>query len=93
MTWVADVVDRANEELADWDAAIGPSYFMKEELDDALVELIWEHNVLPYVEERLFGERERLKDFDLTKLRSAVDDENTTGDSAAGADGPDDEDR
>ena len=70
MVWVADVVDRANERFDDRHAAIGPSYFMKEGLDDRTVELIWEHNVLPYIEERLFGESERLADFDLSKLRS-----------------------
>ena len=43
---------------------------MKEGLDDRKVEMIWEHNVLPYIEERLFGESERLADFDLEKLRS-----------------------
>ena len=30
MSWVADVVDRANHELNDRQAAIGPSYFMKD---------------------------------------------------------------
>ena len=70
MAWVAGVVDRANEKLDDRHAAIGPSYFMKEGLDDSMVEMIWEHNVLPYIEERLFGDSDRLSDFDLDKLRS-----------------------
>ena len=71
MAWVADVVDRANELLKDdRQAAIGPSYFMKPGLDDAAVERIWKYSVLPYVEERLFGQRDdRLAEFDLEKLR------------------------
>ena len=69
MGWVADVVDRANEELDDQPAAIGPSYFMKEGLDEEMVDLIWEHNVLPYIEERLHGERDRLDQFKLDALR------------------------
>ena len=56
MDWVADVVDRANQKLRDRHAAIGPSYFMKSHLDDDAVESIWQHSILPYVEERLFGE-------------------------------------
>ena len=56
MEWVADVVDRANRELNDRDAAIGPSYFLKEWLDENSVRRIWNHSVLPYIEERLFGE-------------------------------------
>jgi MoxR-like ATPase len=72
MTWIADVVDRANAKLGDRQAAIGPSYFLKPNLNDAKVRLIWEHNVLPYVEEHLFGEHDRLAEFDLDRLRSEL---------------------
>ena len=70
MEWVADVVDAANERLKnDRHAAIGPSYFMKQELDRATVERIWKHAVLPYIEERLLGKGdERIGDFDLKTL-------------------------
>ena len=70
--WLAGVVDRANELLGDRQAAVGPSYFMKEGLDDEMVDLIWEHNVLPYVEEHLYGEADRLAEFDLDALRKAA---------------------
>ena len=73
MEWVADAVDRANEKLSDRHAAIGPSYFMKDDLDEEMVGLIWEHNVLPYVEEQLFGEHGRMDEFDLDKLWSGAD--------------------
>ena len=69
MDWVADIVERANEKLDDHHAAIGPSYFMRLELDDAAVERIWKHAVLPYVEEHLFGQRDRLSGFTLDALR------------------------
>ncbi len=72
MAWVAEVVDRANEKLDDRQAAIGPSYFMKPDLGKELVDLIWEHNVLPYVEERFYGEQDRLEEFRLDKLRGDV---------------------
>ena len=71
MDWVADVVDRANGQLDDHHAAIGPSYFMRTDLDNATVERVWEHSVLPYIEEHLFGEHERLGEFALDKLRGA----------------------
>ena len=70
MTWVADVVDRANDLLEDRHAAIGPSYFMKDDLSEDTVNLTWDHNVLPYLEERLIGQPERLTDFSLRGLRS-----------------------
>ena len=72
MGWVADVVDRANERLGDdRHAAIGPSYFMEDDLDDDAVGLIWEHSVLPYLEECLFGQSDRLDGFALDALRSS----------------------
>ena len=79
MDWVADVVDHANSKLPDRRAAIGPSYFMRRGLDADAVARIWEHDVLPYVEEQLPGEHDRLDEFDLDRLRR----------EAAGRDAPD----
>ncbi len=74
MEWAADIVDRANELLQDDpQAAIGPSYFMKPGLDEAAVNRVWNYGILPYIEERLFGQGdERLAEFDLAKLRDDV---------------------
>ena len=79
MSWVADVVDLANEKLSERHAAIGPSYFMRADLDDETVQRIWEHSVLPYIEEQLFGEHARLAEFDLARLRS----DNSAGEDSA----------
>ena len=69
MEWVADVVERANDRLReDRHAAIGPSYFMKDDLDEAAVERIWRHSVLPYIEERLYGQQEEVDKFKLDGL-------------------------
>ena len=68
MAWVADLVDSANEKLNDRHAAIGPSYFMKDDLDEDMARRIWKHNVLPYIEEHLFGEFDRLSEFNLDIL-------------------------
>jgi hypothetical protein len=70
--WVADVVEIANERLADRQAAVGPSYFMKATLTEEWVELIWEHSVIPYLAEQFLGQEEELKRFDLEVLRAAV---------------------
>jgi hypothetical protein len=67
--WVADVVDRANAKLGDPQLAIGPSYFMRKDLSDGWVELIWEHAVMPTIAEYYFGETERLAGFRLAVLR------------------------
>ena len=73
LSWVAEVsVDRANEKLGRRHAAIGPSYFMDQNLDEEWVELIWDHSVLPYIAEQFFGEDDRLKEFALHRLRDAA---------------------
>ena len=70
MDWVADVVERANEKMKDdRHAAIGPSYFMKDNLNEEAVERIWKHSVLPYIEERRHGDEDRSGEFDLKALR------------------------
>ena len=55
----AEVVDAANrilDELDERDMSIGPSHFMRDDLDDEWVKRIWKHSIMPYVEEQLFGE-------------------------------------
>lgn len=72
LEWVADAVDRANEMMGDRHMAIGPSYFMKPDLDEQWVDLIWEHSILPYIAEQYFGEEERLNEFRLDRLRGTA---------------------
>ena len=70
---IADVVDKANELLKqDRHAAIGPSYFMKKGLDQKMVDRVWKHSVLPYVEERLFGNDNLIEQFNLRTLSKDI---------------------
>ncbi|MDE2715900.1 MAG: hypothetical protein OXI33_02650, partial [Chloroflexota bacterium] len=90
MQWVADVVERVNDLLKDdRHAAIGPSYFMKDRLDDAMVERIWKHSVLPYIEERRFGGDEVSDEFDLDKLKSSARPRDGSEDGIEGAESED----
>ena len=96
MDWVSDVVERANEKMKDdRHAAIGPSYFMKDSLDDEAMERIWKHSVLPYIEERRHGDEDRAGEFDLKALRreangaSEVEASKTQGDCVDGEQGGD----
>ena len=61
-------MDRANEQLGNRHAAIGPSHFLDARLDEERVQRIWEHSVLPYIAEQLFTEEDRLQDFTLDRL-------------------------
>ena len=75
MRWVADIVNVANRKLGNQDAAIGPSYFMQEELSEEKVKLTWEHNVLPYIAEQLYGQHDRLAEFALERLKQEIGNE------------------
>ena len=73
MEWVADVVKQANDHLReDRHAAIGPSYFMKDGLNNDMVVRIWKHSVLPYIEERLYGQQEEVDKFKLDRLQAEL---------------------
>ena len=72
MEYVADLVDEANRGLSDHHAAIGPSYFMKKNLDEDTLERVWRRNVLPYIRERLFVTQGEEKDFERDALREKV---------------------
>ncbi len=73
MAWVARAVDRANELLNDRHAVIGPSHFMVDDLDQAMVERKWKHSVLPHIEEHFFDQPGRLSEFNLATLRGLAD--------------------
>lgn len=71
--WIADVVAEANSLLKeDRHAAIGPSYFMTDNLSEESIRRIWKHSVLPYIEEGLFGIDQGIDAFDLDSLRNQV---------------------
>ena len=93
MLWVADLVEEANRLLEkDRHAAIGPSYLMKKRLDEDIIRRIWKHSVRPYIEERLFGDDDRIKEFHFDKLKEKADqthkqNSKQPGKSANGEDG------
>ena len=89
MEWVAGIVGAANERLDDRHAAVGPSYFMKPGLTEERARRIWKHDVLPYIEERLYGEPDRLGEFDFDALRKQVAGSGGDGEGEAQQDGED----
>ena len=87
MEWVDGVVKRANELLSDSDAAIGPSYFMQDNLTEDKVALIWKHSVLPYIEERLYGNDDVRTNFALERLKGQGSGQTREGDTADSGEG------
>lgn len=72
LRWVADLLDAANDRLDDPHFAIGPSYFLREDLTEEWVRTVWEHAVIPYLEERFFGDQEALDQFRLDRLKRSL---------------------
>ena len=73
-TWVADLVDAANNKL-ERNVGVGPSYFMRDgqTLDESRVRRIWKRAVMPYIEEQCFGDAEKLKGFEFDSLKQEID--------------------
>lgn len=69
--WLADVVDRMNARL-DRNLAVGPSHFLRTDLDDNWIALIWEHAVLPYLSEQFIEDDTALSEFALDRLKASV---------------------
>lgn len=65
--WVADLVDQVNQELmaalGSGDLALGPSYFMVQDLNEARLRRIWRYRIEPLIEDIFFGEPERSEPF------------------------------
>lgn len=67
--WVADAVDEINSKI-DRNFAVGPSHFMKSNLDDALARKVWKRSILPYVEDIFFNQHSKVDEFKLENLRT-----------------------
>ena len=65
--WVADLIDEVNERLRDDLGGdymlIGPSYFMKTDLDENSLRRIWEYNIEPFIEDQFFGRQDVINSY------------------------------
>ncbi len=71
---MADVVDKLNTGLRERfgpHLQVGPSYFMREDLNENLLRRVWDYDVMPFLEDQLFGQEEELKKFKLNKLKES----------------------
>ena len=73
----ADLVDELNRRIDDPDFQVGPSYFMKRTSEDAFstarLELIWDADILPLLQEHYYGQWPAVSDrFALKSLLRSV---------------------
>ena len=70
----ARLLDELNKRLDDSDAAIGPSYLMKEEIyrrTDGL-DRVWQYDIMPLLEDLFYGQRDLAEHYGLPGLRKAI---------------------
>jgi MoxR-like ATPase len=75
MAWVADLLDLVNARLVEdvgRNLLIGPSYFMRADLDEARLREVWRFNIWPLLEEYFAGMTEALDDYDLERFIAQV---------------------
>ena len=93
MAWAGGVVDRLNARLRERvgpHLQVGHSYFMRKDLSPSVLRHIWQFDVLPFLEDQLFGQEAELELFSLEALGGAppattgADDGAALGGAAAG---------
>ena len=70
----AHLLDELNKRLEDSDAAIGPSYLMKEEIyrrADGL-DRVWQYDIMPLLEDLFYGQRDLTGQYGLPGLRKTI---------------------
>jgi 5-methylcytosine-specific restriction enzyme B len=70
----ARLLDELNKRLEDSDAAIGPSYLMKEEIyrgADGL-DRVWQYDIMPLLDDLFYGQRDLAEQYGLSGLRKAI---------------------
>jgi 5-methylcytosine-specific restriction protein B len=72
MSWIDEIVAAANTIIQSPDHAIGPAFFMRADLDDAILERVWKWQVLPYLDEFLHDSPETKQKLDLGYLRGLL---------------------
>ncbi|MCY3851748.1 MAG: AAA family ATPase [Acidimicrobiaceae bacterium] len=67
--WVPDLVSAVNKELekelGGEHLQLGPSHFMKRDLNDGGFERVWRYNIEPFIEDQLFGKQDKVEQFRL----------------------------
>jgi len=81
--WVGELVEMANHELTHDlggpHLQIGPSHFMRQGLNERSVARIWTYNVLPYVEDQLFGQSAKIREYNFDRVLARYKEQLTPG--------------
>lgn len=76
MTHVAEIIDRLNAKIRPRlgrHLQVGPSHFMRGGLTEELFTQVWEHDIMPFLEDQFYGHEKDLEAFTLPRLRRVED--------------------
>ena len=96
MASVATYVDQLNAMLRERfgdHLQVGHSYFMVDDLDEPRLERIWEVDILPFLEDQLFGKEGELERFQLAAIKRQAEGAEPTATVEAMTDADDQSDR
>ena len=80
----ARLLTQLNDEIADDEVAIGPSYFMSSDGSPPNIERVWQYAIMPLLEEYYYGTaRDVAQDFSLARLRKRIAVANGDGEELA----------
>jgi 5-methylcytosine-specific restriction protein B len=88
MMHVADIVDAVNGKLLPRlgpHLQLGHSHFLREDLDDDVMAKVWKYDVMPFIQDQLFGHEDELAEFSLERILEELD----ADDHAQGVDSQD----
>lgn len=71
LAWLPQVIQKANAKLPSRHLAIGPSHFLRPDLDESTIQRIWEYAIIPYLQEFFLDRESELKGFELNSLRDS----------------------
>lgn len=93
--WIGELVEQVNDELEQAlggpHLQLGPSHFMKKDLDEAKLRRIWEYDIEPFIEDQFFGDPARILEFRfdavLSRFKDLAPESITESESTAGDQG------
>ena len=85
---VAQVNDELEEELGGSHLCLGPSHFMKPNLDEEAVRRIWEYDIKPSIEDQFFGDRDLINKFQFGRVYERYLESSGISDEAEAAEAP-----
>lgn len=76
MDWLPKLLTLLNKKLEldsiDWNLHIGHSHFMKEDISEGKLNLIWKYDIIPTLEEYFYKNKSKISEYDLSQFKKEL---------------------